>query len=492
MDCRPSDLQDLAYGFLDGEADRRVRRHAAACGRCAADLGRLVAEKGLLARASQGADLSAPRTRPTAYLVPAAFAAALLLGLVWIMAPRTPEPVALTGPASLQDSKKSEKKDAPALDEAGLKKEIVRLQEALDGTNDKQERIRIQASIDDLKVELARATDGKPVKKVEMAEKPLKKGPTKYDELTKALEKNPDDPATLVARAEECLKTKRWDQGAQDARKAVLLAPENARAHWILGQACRLLKQNEEADQAFARAAQLDPKLSGEIKQFKQTSKAQQELDSVYAKMKMTKDPDERARLEMRAKELGQELKLLSQGESLINIKEVELRLQQDPNDVQALVDRASWHLESAKAAPAMKDLDRAIELKPDHAPAYLKRAVAHAWLGDTTRAWADAKKGEQLDPKNMKAVEQTQGTIKKLSQKAQDKQRPTGELDLEVNALKDRLEELRSMAANAELPAADRERAGKEADRVAAEIEKLKAELQSRPPEPVKKVQKK
>ena len=493
MDCRPGDLQDLAYGFLDGEAERRVRRHTATCERCAADLGRLVAEQGILARASEGAEPGARRARLAAVLVPAAFAAALLLGLVWTMAPRNPAPADVAGFQPLQEKKVNSKEAPPPLDEAGLRKEIARLELALEGTSDKQERNRIQAAIDGHKIELARAVEGKPVKKGEMVEKPVKKGPARYDELTKALEKNPNDPETLIARAEEGLKTKRWDPSEQDARKAVELAPANARAHWVLGMALGMLKRLPESEAEFALAAKLDPKMGGQAAQSKRTVQLQFELESIYGKMKMSSDPQERARLDMRAKEIGNELKLLSQGDRpMVNIKEVELRLQENPDDVPALVDRAAWYLDSAKAAPALKDLDRAIALKPDHAPAYLKRAVAHAWLGDTTRAWADAKKGEQLDPKDARAIEMTQGTIKKLSQKGQDKQRPAGELALQIEGLKERLEELRSMSANAELPAAERDRAAKEADRVAAEIEKLKAELQARPAEPEKKVEKK
>lgn len=491
MDCRPSDLQDLAYGFLDDEAARRVRRHAAACERCAADLGRLVAEKGLLARASQGADFAAPRGRVTAYLVPASFAAALLLGLVWVMAPREPATVSYLSPG--QDKEKTtDSKAPPPLDEAGLKKEIERLEQALQTTTDKQERNRIQAAINDHKVELARTTEGKPVKKMDLAEKPVKKGPSKYDELTKALEKSPNDPALLVARAEEGLKYKKWDTSVTDAQKVIELEPKNARAHLLLSKALYYVGRRDEGDKAFARACELDPSLKGMEADIR-AAKVQKDIDALYGKIKMSKDPDERAALEMKVKELSQELKLLSQGDrTMVNIKEVELRLQQNPDDATALVDRAAWYLDSAKAVPAMKDLERAIALKPDYAPAYLNRAIAHAWLGNTSRAWEDAKRGQQLDPKNMKAIEHTQGTIKKLSGAKKDKQRPAGDLSLEIAGLQERIEELRSMAANQELPAADRDRAGKDAERVAAEIEKLKAELQARPPESDRKVEKK
>jgi tetratricopeptide (TPR) repeat protein len=490
MDCRPSNLQDLAYGFLDDGEARLVRAHAARCSRCAGDLARLEAEKAVLAGGAVRADFAPRRNRLAGLALPLAFAAALLLGLVWTMLPPATEPVAFV-PA--QDKKGPSKEEPAPLDEASLRKEIDRLQTALNGTQDKQERNRIQAAIDNLKVELGRATDGKPVKKDVMVEKPVKKGPAKYDELTKALEQKPNDPALLLSRAEEGLKVKRWDASVVDAKKVIELEPKNARAHLVLSKALHIAGRKDEGDQAFAKAVELDPSLKASEPDIR-LAKTQKELDAVYGKMKMTKDPEERMALEMKAKELGQEIKLLSQGDrTMVNIKEIEVRLQQNPDDVPALVDRAAWYLDWNKAEPALKDLNRAITLKADYAPAYLKRGIAHAMKGDMPAAWADVKRGEQLDPKNMKAVEFTQGTIKKLSGAKADKQRPAADLDLEINTLKDRLEELHAMAANAELPAAERDRAKKEAERVTAEIEKLKTDLQSRPPsEPVKKTQKK
>jgi tetratricopeptide (TPR) repeat protein len=488
MDCRANDLADLAYGFLDPEAARRVRAHAARCSRCAADLARLEAEKSLLTAAAPRASLPVRRGRLASLAVPLGFAALLLLGLVLLLVPRDPAPAGLQ---PLQEKKGGSKETPPPLDEAALRKEIARLEQALEGTSDKQERNRIQAAINDHKVELARAVEGKPVKKVEMVEKPVKKGPAKYDELTKALEKSPNDPALLLSRAEEGMKVKRWDASLVDAKKVIDLEPRNARAHLVLSKALHYQGRREEADQAYARAVELDPGLKVAEPEVRM-ARVQKELDGVYGKMKMTKDPDERMALETKAKELSQELKLLSQGESTMNVKEAELRLQKNHDDVLALVDRASWNLDHGRADSALKDLNRAIELKPDHAPAYLKRGIAHALKGNLPAAWKDVEQGEKLDPQNMKAVDAAKGAVKKASVVKIDKQRPAADRELEIGALKDRLEELQAMAANAELPATERERARKESERVAAEIEKLKAGLQAAPAEPEKKVEKK
>lgn len=458
MECRIADLQDHAYGFLDPEGEARLRGHLDVCARCRADLARLAGEKRRLSDAA--ADLSADRRT----LVPLAFAAALVVGLLWLLIPRTPPSLEVAWIPAAQDRNA----------------EILRLRQALERTTDKDECARIQAAIDNLQVELGRKPEKTPAP--EMKEK-SKKGITKAaEELTRTLEKNPNDVAALVARADEYLYIKRWEQSAQDARKAIQLAPSDARAHRILGQACYYLKLGDESEAALARAVQLDPKLAGEIGHFKRTSKTQEELNAVYGKMKMSSDPDEKMKLEMQAKELGQELKLLSQGDrTMINIKEIELRLAAEPNDPVALTDRAAWHLDHGKAGPAMKDLDRAIELKPGFAVAWLKRAVAHAMSGDTDRAWKDYRRGEALDPKNQKLLDLTGGAIKKLQAAAKDSRRPSGEIEQEIVALKDRIEELKSMASNADLPQLERQRAAKESTRVQAEIDRLAAELQSR-----------
>lgn len=212
------------------------------------------------------------------------------------------------------------------------------------------------------------------------------------------------------------------------------------------------------------------------------TAKLRTELDGVYLKIKMSKDADEKAALEMRAKELGQELKILEQGSKgkEVDIKAAEGRLRDNPDDVAALVDRARWYFDYGKADPAIKDLDRAIQVKPDHAPAYLLRGMAHALAGNPDAATKDVKRGADLDPAAKKEIEYALGTLKKLGPSQPSKSPKDREQQL--SALKDRLEELRAMEANAELPQNERGRAKKEADRIQGEIEKLKV------PAPVEK----
>ena len=400
MECRIVDLQDLAYGFLDPDAAARVRDHLADCSRCRSDFARLQAERNRLAGAAAG--LSLPRERKS--LMPLAFAAALLLGLLWLLVPRTPPPAEVVAVPAAQE--KGAPKGVPD-DEESLQKEIARLDAALKNTTDDQERSRIKTTIGDLKIRLQRAIRAK------------------------------EDPTAMKEKGTE-------------PKKPVVKG---------------------KADPADDRVLKLKMEQKG-----------------LFEKIKNSTDPAEKQRLEQRVKEIEQEIRQIDPNPKMaINFKEVDLRIQSNPDDVGALVDRATWYLDNGKAEPAMKDVERAIALKPDFAPAYLKRAIAHAMMGHVSEAWADAKRGEQLDMKAGKMIDDTLRTIKKLTASKGERKQSPGDLENQIATLRDRLEELRSMAANTDLSAPDRERAGRDADRVQAEIDRLTADLKTRPAEPQK-----
>jgi tetratricopeptide (TPR) repeat protein len=220
--------------------------------------------------------------------------------------------------------------------------------------------------------------------------------------------------------------------------------------------------------------------------------KLKKESKDLVEKIKMSQDPADKKQLEQRIRDIEQELKTLDLARPQVNIKDVEMRLQSDPDDVAALVDRGTWHVDNGRAEPAMKDLNRAIALKPDCAPAYLKRAIAHALMGKQSEAWADAKRGEQLDLKAGKMIDDTTRALKKLLGNKERRIAP-GDVENQIATLKERLEELKAMSSSADLPEADRERAARDAARVQVEIERLTTDLKSRPAEPEKKpVQKK
>lgn len=393
--------------------------------------------------------------------------------------------------AGLQDKKKPSEAPPPSAQEESLAAQIALQEKILGRTTDEKERALVAATILTLRAQLARVREGGATK----GDK--KGGPSPIlDELNGRLKEKPDDPDLLLARGEELLRLKKWTEALADGRKAAELAPDRAAAHFLVARASHLLKQTNEADKAFARALELDPKLAGPYQEFRtppppkgkpdpaadRAAKLRAELDGVYGKIKVSKDADEKAALEMRVRELGQELKLLEQGSRKeVNIKAVEMKLQENPDDVAALVERGRWHFENGKADPALKDFDRALRLKPDHAPAHLARGMAHALAGNPDAATQDVKRGAELEPTAKKEIEYAWATLKKLGQSQKEPSKTPKDVEQQLAALKDRLEELRAMEANADLSETDRGRAKKEADRVQLEIEKLKVDLRPR-----------
>lgn len=364
-----------------------------------------------------------------------------------------------------------------------LEAEVARLEKALDSAKDDEERERIRVSADDLRRKLGRVKAGKPTEDPPVK---MKKPDFTLEKLNAEIKMNPGKAAAYVARAAEYLNRKGWPEALADADRALALDSDDPQAHFLRGKALYLLERRAESDEAFARATKLRPELEAAVKEVRsapplavkkkkiepadeRSQKVQKELDAVYAQMKMAKKPGEIDRLKARAEELGQELKLLSQGKGQLDIKAIELRLQANPDDVEALVDRASWHLQNAKAEPALKDLDRALELKPDCARAYLKRAMAHALREDFTRAREDVRRGENLDRTLAQEIYDAQVWIKKLQGAKQQRPTPAAEVLQQIQALKDRLEEVRGQP---------------EAGKVQAEIDRLTAELKARPPE--------
>ncbi len=495
MDCRAADLTDLLYGFLDEDAEARVRAHLEGCRRCRAGLERLEVEKSILAGAA-----ALPSSRPEPVRggvpwVPLAFAAALLVGLVALLAPRDDGSgsnlsYSATGPQEKKEQEKKEKFDAATLEE-----QIARLEKALETTTDEQDRGRIQASLDKLRRELVRVKEGKVPEPPGKFDK--KKVPGRVDELSAAIKGNPNDPLLYIARAEEYLGLKRWDEAMKDAEEAIRLDAAKAKGYFIVGKACHFLGQAEAADKAFASAVEREPGLAAAVKEIKsspapfvkkpgpidpKTDKLRMEVDALMLKLKTSTDQAEQNKLKMRITELQQEIKA-GGGKEMPNVKELDARLQREPNDVEALVARARVHLEAVNGEAALKDLNRAIELKPLHASAWLRRGVAYAMLGDLNRGSKEAKYGEQLEGAMPKEVEWAYGMIKKFASPKMEKPRPPGDRTQQIAALTDRLEELRAMAANPDLKEADRERARTDAERVATEIEKLKSEPEPPPP---------
>ena len=73
---------------------------------------------------------------------------------------------------------------------------------------------------------------------------------------------------------------------------------------------------------------------------------------------------------------------------------------------VNLLVDRADMALQKNESEKAIKFLDAAVDLAPDYAEAWNKRAFAHARLGHTDLALGDWRRVLALEPNHFRALE--------------------------------------------------------------------------------------
>lgn len=86
---------------------------------------------------------------------------------------------------------------------------------------------------------------------------------------------------------------------------------------------------------------------------------------------------------------------------------------------VNLLMDRASDAADKNNTDLALKLLDAALDLAPDYAEAWNRRAFVHYLKGDTERALGDLRRTLALEPKHFKAL---QGLAKILDEQGQKK----------------------------------------------------------------------
>lgn len=86
---------------------------------------------------------------------------------------------------------------------------------------------------------------------------------------------------------------------------------------------------------------------------------------------------------------------------------------------VNLLIDRASDAADKNNTDLALKLLDAAVDLAPDYAEAWNRRAFVHYLKGDTERALGDLRRALALEPNHFKAL---QGLAKILDEQGQKK----------------------------------------------------------------------
>jgi tetratricopeptide (TPR) repeat protein len=71
--------------------------------------------------------------------------------------------------------------------------------------------------------------------------------------------------------------------------------------------------------------------------------------------------------------------------------------IKMSPDFSDAYFDRANLRVATHHLADAIQDFDAVIRLRPDYAEAYKSRAVAHHYVKEYDKAWADVEACEKL-----------------------------------------------------------------------------------------------
>jgi tetratricopeptide (TPR) repeat protein len=181
------------------------------------------------------------------------------------------------------------------------------------------------------------------------------------DQLSRAMELDPNYSEYYLERGGLLLKTERFAAAEQDLLRAIELSPPYAEAWTDLGQCYRAWGRLDKAEHAYSRALDLDPRVA---------------LAWI-------------GRAEVRT----------ACGDVEAAVADYSVALELDPAQPMLLASRAVAYFEAGAVHEAVADLDRAIELQPDLPELYQNRAVALVALANVEQARRDLDTYLQLRP---------------------------------------------------------------------------------------------
>lgn len=182
-----------------------------------------------------------------------------------------------------------------------------------------------------------------------------------------------DNPQRLLTVAAFYLSVEQSDEAARVAQMATRLAPDSAAAHAALGLAHRIALRLDAATKDFARALELDARLSSARRNLADLYRAAGKPDEALALYRelLTADPkDAGARA-------GMVLALFDAGKKEEAEKELQAALKEDERNLSLLVGAAYWHAAHGDGARALELSDRAVRIEPRYTWAHIAFARA-------------------------------------------------------------------------------------------------------------------
>ena len=214
-------------------------------------------------------------------------------------------------------------------------------------------------------------------------------------DLTKAIELNPNDADAYAVRGASYIGQDEHDQAIQDLTKAIELKPNDADAYDIRGHAYLRRHEHGRVIQDLTKAIELNPKLAGAyyFRGLAYYSKSQYD----YAIQDLTKaielKPDYAEAYYTRGRSY------VGQGKYDHAIEDLTKAIELKPELVDAYRIRGHVYVGQGKYDHAIEDLTKAVALKSNYAEAYYVRAIAYVGQGKYDYAIEDLTKVVELEP---------------------------------------------------------------------------------------------
>ncbi len=210
------------------------------------------------------------------------------------------------------------------------------------------------------------------------------------------LKANSGDPRALLAQGRMLLTDRRYQEALTALQAAVVLQPDSAQGHYLLGVAQKAAGLVQQARNSFTRAAELDPR----------RTEAKVALATLARE---SGDPDSVLRLagDVPGTDPHSPLALVVSAQALLakgNMREAEAKLKaaldRDPTSVQALAALLKIYVAQGKAQDMVRRLAGLVQENPRNPGLHLLLALGHFSVNDLEKSQASLSRAMELDPK--------------------------------------------------------------------------------------------
>jgi tetratricopeptide (TPR) repeat protein len=230
----------------------------------------------------------------------------------------------------------------------------------------------------------------------------LKQTKEAIDDFNKSIQLSPENATVYNNRGNALMDLGHPDEAVKDFDRAIALSPNYGAAHNNRGNAHAALGQYEPAFQDFRKAVELMPTSAVP---FNGRGKAHSELKRYHAAVRdltraVTLNPKYAAAFHNRADAY---LAIAMYKEAADDATQA-IALEPEQPNPDLLLLRARAYAGDKKFNPALDDLNKVIELKPDVADAYIERGIVFTQTRRFDDAIGDLTRAIEIDPKSVKA----------------------------------------------------------------------------------------